>query len=216
MAENEGENPGSRTDIKAPKPGTMSPLMKMVAIAVVVVLLIAVPLGYFILTAEDESEVDLTVTLVGSSGEEESVSYDDLEAMSFTEGLSSYQNKFQNWKGLGTYGGVELRNLTDLVGGMGADDLVIITASDGYSVNLSYEQVYASGDCLETQGRIILSYMFNGTLMSEEDRPMIAVLCPDEAFSNDDFNATCPDNPAFANLTSAGSMWVTSRVPMRI
>ena len=37
---------------------------------------------------------------------------------------------------------------------------------------------------------------------------MIAVLAPDNAFSNDDFNNTCAKDPEFLSSTSAGSLWV--------
>lgn len=191
-----------------PKRKGVSPTMKVVAIAVIVVLLISVPIGYLILSESEEDAADFSVTLIGKADDEEVLDLATLEEMDSVEALSSYQNRFGVWKGLGTYGGVELRNITDMVGGMEEGDLVTLTASDGYSVNLSYEQVYATTEYLAVQGRIILAYELNGSLMSEEDWPMIAVLAPDEAFSNDDFNATAPDGSEFEMQTSAGSLWV--------
>ncbi len=194
--------------VSAPKKAVASSTVKIIAVAVIVGLFIAVPLGYFILTQEDDDSAGTSVDLAGKGGEEETVDMEALEGMDHVEAVSSYQNRFNNWKGLGTYGGVELRDLADTVGGMVEGDVMTVTASDGYAVNLSYEQVYAGPDCLAVQGRIILAYEFNGSLMAEEDRPMIAVLAPDEAYSNDDFNATAPDGPEFDMLTSAGSLWV--------
>ena len=214
---NENPQPGTGSEgVSPPKKAGASSTVKIAAVAAIVILLIAVPLGYFILTQEDDGGADLSVALAGKGGEEETVDLAALEDMEFVEAVSSYQNRFNNWKGLGTYGGVELRDLADLVGGMAEGDVMTVTASDGYAVNLSYEQVYAGVDCLAVQGRIILAYEFNGSLMAEEDRPMIAVLAPDEAFSNDDFNATAPDGPEFEMLTSAGSLWVKTVVSIEV
>lgn len=213
-------NGDSKVTVESPEPGTGSggigapkkagagPTVKLAAVAAIVVLLVAVPMGYFILKGDDLETADFSVTLIGSADEEETVDLAALEDMDFVEAISSYQNRYGNWRGLGTYGGVELRDLADLVGGMGEGDVMTVTATDGYVANLSYEQVYADAECLEVQGQIILAYEFNRSLMSEEDWPMVAVLAPDEAFSNDDFNATCSDLPEFEMLTSAGSMWI--------
>lgn len=193
--------------VSPPKRTGMSPTLKTAAVVAIVILLVAVPIGYFILNQEGEDGADFSVGLTGKGGEEGTVDRAALDDMDFVEAVSSYQNRFSNWKGLGTYGGVELRDIADLVGGMAEGDVLTVTASDGYCVNLSYEQVYASAEYLAVQGQIILAYEFNGSLMPEEDWPMIAILAPDEAFSNDDFNATVPDGPEFETLTSAGSLW---------
>lgn len=208
MSSDPGETSTDSGSVSSPKKAGMSSTMKIAAAAVIVILLVAVPMGYFILTQEDDGGADFSVALTGKDGEEESVNLNALEDMDSVEAVSSYQNRFNNWKGLGTYGGVELRDIADLVGGMDEGDMMTVTASDGYYVNLSYEQVYADTEVLGVQGQIILAYEYNGSLMAEEDWPMIAVLAPDEAFSNDDFNVTAPDGPEFEMLTSAGSMWV--------
>jgi DMSO/TMAO reductase YedYZ molybdopterin-dependent catalytic subunit len=210
MAEDPAVDPNSDVSsegIKAPKSKGLSPMMKTAIVAVVVVILVAVPMSYFILKGGEESDVDITVTVVGKASEDE-VTYDDLEAMDFVEAVSSYQNSFGNWRGLGTYGGVELRDIADLVGGMEPGDVMTVSAADGYRANLTYYQVYADDDCLAIQGRMILAYEFNGSIMEEDERPMIAVLAPDQAFSNDDFTSTCSRDPEFLSSTSAGSLWV--------
>lgn len=198
----------------SPKKKGASATVKIAAIAVIVILLIAVPLGYFILTGDededdddDDETVEISVSLTGKAGMSYTVNYTTLEGMDFVEAVSSYQNSFGNWRGLGTYGGVELRDLADLVGGMEPGDVMTITATDGYRSNLTYYQVYADAEYLTTQGQMILAYEYNSSVMDEEDRPMIAVLAPDEAFSNDDFNATCSKDPEFLSSTSAGSLW---------
>jgi len=214
---NENTSSDSGSESISPKKKGVSPTVKIAAVAVIVILLIAVPLGYFILTGDEDDDddnddgdetVDFSISLTGKDGQTETVNYTALEGMDFVEAVSSYQNTFGTWKGLGTYGGVELRDLADLVGGMAPGDVLKVTAADGYHVNLTYYQVYADGDYLETQGQMILAYEFNESVMDNETIPMIAVLAPDEAFSNDDFNATCSKDPEFLDITGAGPLWV--------
>jgi len=182
------------------------------AIAIVIAILVAVPLGYLVLTADDNESTgdgdDFTVHVVGKTAASD-LNLADFENLAYVEAASSYQNRFMNWRGLGTYGGVQLRVLADLVGGMAPGDIMTIEASDGYVQNLSYYQVYPDADYLAIQGRTILAYKFNDTAAPGwEDGPMIAVLAPDQAFSNSDFNATCARDPEFLSSTSAGSIWV--------
>ncbi|MBN1677342.1 MAG: molybdopterin-dependent oxidoreductase, partial [Candidatus Thermoplasmatota archaeon] len=200
----------------APKPngakGKKLGTKGIAAIATVIAILVAVPLGYLVLTADDDGAEgdgdEVTVHVVGKTAEMD-LSLADLEDLAYFEGVSSYQNRFMNWRGLGTYGGAELRAVADLVGGMAPGDIMTIEASDGYLQNLSYYQVYPDAGYLAIQGRTILSYRFNGTdAPSWENGPMTAVLAPDQAFSNADFNATCARDPEFLTSTSAGSIWV--------
>lgn len=193
---------------KGKKMGTKT----IVAIVIVAALLIATPLGYLVLTSEDEApeeeEEDFEVLVVGKTGEN-NLNLTDLETMSYVEAVSSYQNQFMNWRGLGTYGGVQLRDIADLVGGMAPGDIMTIEGSDGYLQNLSYYQVYPDAEYLEIQGKTILSYKFNGTTAPDwENGPLMAVLAPDQAFGNADFNATCARDPEFLTSVSAGSIWV--------
>jgi len=190
---------------KAGKLGTKG----IVAIIIVAAILVAVPLGYLVLKSDDARDGGTyTVTVVGKAGDAE-LDRAELEDMAYVEAVSSYQNKFMNWRGLGTYRGVELRDIADVVGGMAPGDIMTVEAADGYIQNLSYYQVYPDPECLMIQGRTILAYSFNGTEAPEwEDGPMIAVLAPDEAYSNEDFNATCARDPEFLSSTSASAIWV--------
>ena len=182
---------------------------KLVALVVVAAVLIAVPIGYLAIESMSSVSSGVIITLVGKSGDEQEVTLEDVEDMANLEAVSSYQNMFGNWRGTGTYKGVELGALADLAGGMEPGDVMTITASDGYSQNLSYYQVYPEGECLETQGKSVLAYQFNGTTCPDwEDGPMVSMLSPDKAFSNMDFNDTCARDPEFLGSASAGSLWV--------
>ena len=204
-AEGQQETATSEPPAKPPK-GTGNG--KLLALVLAVALLIGVPLGYLAIEGMDSAD-SVAVTMVGKDDTELEVALDDLKGMETLEDISSYQNRFGNWRGLGTYKGVELSALADLVGGMEPGDVMTLTASDGYHLNLSYYQVYAEGECLEIQGPMVLAYQFNGTeCPGWEDGPMVAALAPDQAFSNIDFNSTCAKDPEFLGSTSAGSLWV--------
>jgi DMSO/TMAO reductase YedYZ molybdopterin-dependent catalytic subunit len=189
----------------------------IISIIMVAALLVAIPLGYLVLTSEDEAPpedeeeeetTDFAVLVTGKTSESE-LNLTDLQGMTYVEAVSSYQNRFLNYRGLGTYGGVHLRDIADLVGGMAPGDIMTIEGSDGYVQNLSYYQVYPDAEYLAIQGKSILSYKFNGTAAPDwEDGPMIAILAPDQAYSNADFNATCARDPEFLTSTSASSIWV--------
>jgi DMSO/TMAO reductase YedYZ molybdopterin-dependent catalytic subunit len=200
------------SEAQASKGGKRISKKSAVIITVVVTaILVAAPLGYLVLTNSNGNEPTEESVLVTVSGKQSSADYklSDLEAMQYVEQTSSYQNRFGNWKGQGTYRGVELSTLADDVGGMVAGDIMTIEASDGYAQNLSYYQVYPDAAYQATQGQIILAYAFNGTNVSGwTDGPMIAVLAPDQAFSNDDLNQTVDRDPEFAASTSGGSLWV--------
>lgn len=191
---------------------------KMIALIVVAALLVAVPLGYLALQQGDSDDDDddgdgnsITLSIIGKTGVEQNLTLDAVVDMESMEAVSSYQNRFGNWRGYGTYEGVNLSALADLVGGMNPGDIMTITASDGYYQNLSYYQVYPDDDCLKIQGPSVLAYEFNGTLCPDwEDGLMVAMLAPDQAFSNMDFNSTCAKDPEFLGSTSAGSLWVTN------
>jgi DMSO/TMAO reductase YedYZ molybdopterin-dependent catalytic subunit len=183
---------------------------KLISLVVVVALLIAVPIGYLYWSStQSDGGSDETLVYVTGKSSSTELSLSDLEGMVLTEQVSSYQNSFMNWKCLGTYSGVNLSDIADLVGGMVPGDIMTITASDGYVQNLTYYQVYPDEAYLSVQGPIVLSYKFNGTVVPDwEDGLQIAVLAPDQAFSNADLNQTVSRDPECLSTTSAGSIWV--------
>jgi DMSO/TMAO reductase YedYZ molybdopterin-dependent catalytic subunit len=183
---------------------------KIIALAVVAILLVAIPLGYLYLQGQNKEEpTSETIVSVVKGLDERNLTLDNMKDMTSVQGTSSYQNRFGNWRGLGEYKGVTLQRMADLVGGMQSGDVMTISASDGYEQNLSYYQVYADASYQAVQGWIILAYQFNTTEVPDwADGPMIAVLAPDGAFSNVDFNATAAKDQEYLSSTSAGSIWV--------
>jgi hypothetical protein len=127
-------------------------------------------------------------------------------AMQGLEGASQYQNRFGNWRGTGTYIGVTLADLVELVGGMDEDDVVRVNASDGYFQYYAYYNLYPNATFEARQGTLVLAYAYNGTTPTTwADGPTTAFLPTDGAFSNDDANSTT--HPAWF-FGSAGARWV--------
>jgi hypothetical protein len=133
----------------------------------------------------------------------------DLISMDMTEGLSSFENQFDNWRGYGLYRGVQISDLVGLVGGMGVSDIVRITSFDGYSQDFTHDNVYPNTSWYDIQGDMILAYGLNGTdVLDWTDGMRIVMLPADEAYSNDDCLATSAAGLGCQVYNSAGARWV--------
>ena len=82
----------------------------------------------------------------------------------FNESMDKWDpQETTNFKDKGAVRGTDIKDLCNPVGGMAANDTVVICAIDGYCVNFSYGNVYQPQD---RQGPIVLSWysVENGTL----------------------------------------------------
>lgn len=136
----------------------------------------------------------------------------DLEPLTTGEssGTSTAQNRFENWRDNGVYIGVSLATLVELVGGMGANDVIKVNASDGYTQYYAYPNVYPNASYAPLQGNLILAYSYNNTTPGPHigawaDGPRLVFLPPDQAYSVDDANQTT--HPAWF-FGSGGARWV--------
>jgi DMSO/TMAO reductase YedYZ molybdopterin-dependent catalytic subunit len=177
---------------------------RVLAIAVVFALISTFAIS---MVAVPVSSTTVSVDVEGKSGNV-SLDLSELKAMATVAGDSSYQNRFGNWKGIGTYTGVNISDLVELVGGMEPGDTVTVLADDGYNFTFSYDNVYNTWSDPAIQGNMILAYAFNGTeVPTWEDGLRLAFLPEDEAMSNADMeNVTALD----LQVTSAGSLWISS------
>jgi len=175
-------------------------LKNLAVFSIVLVMLISV-FTAGCLEEDDTDDDDALITINGQNFDLE-----DLEDMDTVEGTARYQNRFYNWNEKAEYKGVALDTL---VPDMETSDVLEVTASDGFSQEFSYRQIFPSETNMEIQGEIILAYVSDGISVPEwEDGPMIAVLPPDEDFSNDDLNMTRSLDSRFDSQSSAGSLWV--------
>ena len=137
--------------------------------------------------------------------EDMTLSLNDLLQMNTINGFSSFQNQYDNWRGHGTYTGIAISELVELVGGMTTDEKLVVKSFDGYSQEFSYSNVYPNTTWAEIQGPMILAYAYNETSVLEwADGMRIAMIPPDGAYSNSDAIQTSE----FGGVISAGTFWV--------
>jgi len=184
---------------------------KALAALIIVVIVIMAPLAvmYILDDGRSRGEVVFTISKEDMVGQDIELTMEDLLAMDRVEGESSYQNFFTNWRAEGTYEGVKVSDLLEMLGGMSEGQNITVSANDGYNQTYCWRNVYNDWDDQTVQGDMVLAYGFNGTRVPEwEDGPMIVFIPDDGAYSNDDcLNTSCPDQGCNVYL-SAGSRWV--------
>jgi hypothetical protein len=180
----------------------------LVIVIVAVIVAAGAIMGISILTSPPSpppltGEIDVEVT---NGDIVINLNFSTLLTLTPIQGSSSYQNRFENWRGAGTYIGATLASIIELAGGMDENDLVRVSASDGYFQYYSYDNLYPSPAISVLQGSLVLAYSYNGTTPTTwADGPQTAFIPSDEAYSNDDANQTT--HPAWF-FSSAGARWV--------
>lgn len=189
--------------------------------AATVVLVISLLLATISITAlmlshqgEDIAFTPPVLTIYGKDGKVKYLGRTQIAAMNYVEGFSVYENRFNNWRDPGTYRGVKISDLVELVGGMSNTDIIEVIASDGYCQNFTYANVYPNSSWYAIQGDMILSYSYNETSVPDwADGYRIAFLPPDGNYSNADALNTSSLEPL---PTSAGERWVKNVAEIHI
>lgn len=185
---------------------------------------------HFIIVTVDESgftyeKVDLESTIpqdpyvqvIGRDGSTVNLTYGELMLMDLEEAESSYENQYGNIGGQGTYRGVLVRDLLELVGGMEEDDTIRVTSTDSYSQEFGYLNAYTDAEWLALQGEMIVAVEFDGVLAPTwEDGPRIAMLPEDGLYSNSDCELTSYDGQGFWVYESAGARWVRNTLTITV
>ena len=136
--------------------------------------------------------------------EDITISLDDLRLMDIVTGYSSFENQYNNWRGHGTYTGIAISDLIELVGGMTINDTLVIRSFDGYAQEFSYSNVYPNTTWAEIQGPMVLAYAYNGTEVLDWTDGMRLVMIPlDGGYSNTDATQVSD-----SDVISAGAHWV--------
>ncbi len=188
--------------------------VKILGTLIVVLLVVGgVLAGVYLLQPQQPDETDSPfVTIIGADGTSTNVTLTNMLSMNSVTGNSSYQNSYNNVRGTGTYTGVKISDLVDLVGGMIENDSLKITASDEYTVTFEYGKIYPDETTLAIQGEMVLAYEYNGTVVPDyEDGFRIAFLPGDGYYSNADANDTTDPNPS-----SAGTQWISNVVKLEV
>ena len=152
-----------------------------------------------------------TALTVKGHGMTANFTMDELKLMDQIEGDSSYQNNFGNVKGGGHYLGVEISALLLHIGNMTDGEVLRVTATDGYSQEYGYGNVYPNTTWLALQGPMILALSFNGSEVSDWlDGPRIAMLPSDGLYGNEDCAQTSYPGQGYWLYASAGARWVSN------
>lgn len=142
-----------------------------------VILLIAAAAIYFF-NLNREEPVKWDVTLVGKNGNQKVLSYQEICKLPSTEAQGGFFTTVGVVNGPYEVKGVLLQDLCALVGGVTADDVVSISANDGYSMVFDYEQL--TGDIPtydpvtlhelpHEKQEVLLIYQQDGKSLSDSD-----------------------------------------------
>jgi DMSO/TMAO reductase YedYZ molybdopterin-dependent catalytic subunit len=109
------------------------------------VVLIIGAAAYYICNNNAAGEpINWELTLVGKNGEQKVLSYEEVRSLPYQEAQGGFFTTVGVVNGPYEVKGVLLQDLCELVGGVTADDLISISANDGYSMVFDYDQL--SGD----------------------------------------------------------------------
>jgi DMSO/TMAO reductase YedYZ molybdopterin-dependent catalytic subunit len=158
-------------------------------ISTVVITLMCLALALTACANSGGEDIEWNLMLVGD--EEIVLSYDEIKAMPSYEGYGGFFTTVGVVNGPFEAKGVPLEDICGLVGGITSSDVVRVSAPDGYSMVLSYEQI--QGDFVtydpETMKevphgelKVILMYEQDGKPLPETDgRPLrVAIVGADE------------------------------------
>jgi len=165
------------------------PILRALAIVVVCIVVAVTVTGCLHSSEVAKERIDWNLTLIGDC--EKALSYNEIRAMPDHEGHGGFFSTVGIVNGPFKCKGVPLEELCDLVGGINDSTTVRVSASDGYLMVFTYDQVkgdfitYDPATMKEVPHRgvtVILMYEQDGTLLSDAmGGPLrIAIVSEDE------------------------------------
>ncbi|MDD5093575.1 MAG: molybdopterin-dependent oxidoreductase [Dehalococcoidia bacterium] len=168
--------------------------MKTKIIAAVGILLILASVLVYLEPWEEDTngdDIDWQLNITGPNGAQEILSYDEIKHLPAYEGFGGYFTTTGLIYGPYEVKGVLLTDLCDLVGGVTPEDVVFVSAIDGYSSVYDYDRVLGNFDTYDPdtmevvshgESRLVLMYEQNGKPLSYDDgQPLrIARIGPDD------------------------------------
>jgi hypothetical protein len=128
-----------------------------------------------------------TFRIALKTGEERAIGLSQLRRLPVLARRGEYQNQYGNWRDVGTYTGVLLR---DLLGAADYEDVEVV-AADGYRITIDRARVE------DAEYPMVLAFAFDGVpVPAWLDGFRLVVLPEDGRVSNDEYRAV-----------SAGSYW---------
>jgi DMSO/TMAO reductase YedYZ molybdopterin-dependent catalytic subunit len=127
-----------------------------------IVIILAAASFYIWQSTPAEEPITWELTLVGKNNEQRVLSYEDVLSLPGEEARGGFFTTVGVINGPYEVRGVPLEELCALVGGVTANDVVSVSATDGYSMVFDYEQL---GGDIETYDPITLHEMPHEKLM---------------------------------------------------
>ncbi len=161
-------------------------LLASIVIIIIIVSLAAVTAQYMLSQPPKQGSQlpDMALTLIGSNGQQKNLTKQDilaLEPYSAKGGLKVHGNTIT---GVGTYTGIPVTTLLDLVGGIASGETLTAKASDGYTMTYAYNQV-VNGQGFTTYDsvtgsevtpnqpvKLVLNYYLNGAALPSDQGPL--------------------------------------------
>ncbi|MCW3982864.1 MAG: hypothetical protein NWE96_02595 [Candidatus Bathyarchaeota archaeon] len=164
---------------------------KIIAAIIITIIVIssAVVAAQYLLSKPSSELPDMTLTLIGSNGQQKTLNKQDILALESYTSKGALKTSGGLITDVGTYTGVPISTLLDLVGGITSDQKLKALASDGYPMTYTYNQVI-NGQDFRTYDpttrdmvnatapvKLVLVYSVDGAPLSDDKGPLrIAIL----------------------------------------
>ena len=161
-------------------------ILAAIAIVIIVVASASAAAAY-VLSQKSQTPSKLpsmSLTLIGANGQEKTLTQTDISSTPSYTGKGGYETSNGLVSETGTYTGVKVTAFLNLVGGITSDETLNVSASDGYSVILTHNQVANGQDfttfspttgseTTATQPLVmVLAYSVNGTYLASGVGPL--------------------------------------------
>ena len=174
---------------------------KLLAIAVIIIVALTVVVSlqiYGRYSSATKSKVilpTLSLTLIGAKGQQKILDSNELAALNSYTSNGGYKSE-AGMTYVGNFTGVPVLTLLNLVGGVASGENVTFTASDGYQVTFTYQQVDGqeintfdptSGVAVQPSQplTVIVAYYSNSTLIAAGKGPLtVAIVGPQGLYTN--------------------------------
>jgi len=176
---------------------------KILALILIIVVVSSVAAAAYILSQQSNSPSTLpsmSLTLIGSENQQKVLTEQDIAALESYSAQGGFKTSGGVISGVGTYTGVLVTDLLNLVGGMTSDQTLTVTASDGYTMDFTYEQVINGQDfptydpetgseVASTQPmQLVVIYYLNGAALPSDEGPLrLGVLGSEGLLTNGHF-----------------------------
>lgn len=162
-------------------------ILAAIIILIVIVSVSVVVAEYsFLQNSEPQKSTQLSaisLLLVGSDGQTKTLNETDIAALESYTGSGGIRSHGNQISGVGTYTGVPVLTLVNLVGGIKSGETVTATATDNYTFTYDYNAVVngqgfttydTSGSQKDAEQplKLVLTYYYQGTVLSSEQGPL--------------------------------------------